>query len=172
MKITGGELKNKTITFVDQSVVRPTSSRVREAIFSMLGQDLSGLSFLDAFGGSGIMAIEAFSRGASSVFVSEINSKVYRSIRKSIDELDANISVLKIDANTMIKRQRWDVIFLDPPYDMDVRPFLKASYDSVEHYIVVETNKLMDLEDCPVPWVRWKLKRYGNSKITIFKKNN
>ena len=68
MKITGGIYKGRVVQFRKHPSVRPTSSRVREALFSMLGQDLNGRTFLDAFGGSGIMALEACSRGAEQPF--------------------------------------------------------------------------------------------------------
>ena len=64
MRITGGSLRGRVVPGKVRPGVRPTSSRVREALFSMVGQDLEGVRVLDAFGGSGLLSFEAYSRGA------------------------------------------------------------------------------------------------------------
>ncbi|MCE7957512.1 MAG: 16S rRNA (guanine(966)-N(2))-methyltransferase RsmD, partial [Acidobacteria bacterium ACB2] len=70
LRITGGHLRGRVLEGVPAGV-RPTASRVREALFSMVGQDLRGWSVLDAFGGTGLLALEAVSRGAAPVVVVE-----------------------------------------------------------------------------------------------------
>ena len=65
MRITGGTLKGRVLPVPVSSGVRPTSSRVREALFSMVGNHLDGVTWLDAFGGAGLTALEASSRGAA-----------------------------------------------------------------------------------------------------------
>ena len=77
MRITGGKFKNRIVRTTEQKAVRPTSAKIREAIFSMIGQNLEEKSFLDAFGGSGIMGLEARSRGAYPVLISEKNNTVF-----------------------------------------------------------------------------------------------
>ena len=79
MRITGGTLKGRVLPVPVSSGVRPTSSRVREALFSMVGNHLDGVTWLDAFGGAGLTALEASSRGAA-VTVFEKNGRAYRDI--------------------------------------------------------------------------------------------
>ena len=62
LRVTGGVLRGRVLPAPLPEGVRPTSARTREALFSIVGQDLEGLSFLDAFGGAGLIAIEAWSR--------------------------------------------------------------------------------------------------------------
>ena len=79
IRITGGELRGRLIQGVPEGV-RPTAGRVREALFSMVGQALQGWSALDAFGGTGLLAFEAASRGAAPVTVVELRRPVARQI--------------------------------------------------------------------------------------------
>ena len=172
MKITGGKLKNRVIPSPKQQIVRPTSSKVREAIFSMIGQDLQGIVFLDAFGGSGVMAIEACSRGVESVWVSEKDPRVQRWLKRTFASFPISVTLMKKDAKQVIPMREWDIVFFDPPYAMDVSPFLRLAYESVRLFIIVETEKNTTLSSFPVEWERWKMKVYGNSKVTILRRKN
>jgi len=172
MKITGGQFRNRAIFLPKQNLVRPTSAKVREAIFSMIGQDLQSLSFLDAFGGSGIMAIEAYSRGARPVVVCEKNKVVQGYIVKNIAHLKADIFLKKQSAEEVIASKKWDIIFLDPPYKMDIAPFMKLAFSTAQQFIVAETEKNGLTLDAAADWDEWRVKIYGTSKITIFRRRS
>ena len=98
--------------------MRPTSDRVREALFSILG-DLTGLRVLDLFAGSGAVGIEALSRGAASATLVESDRAALEAIRANLAPLgDAAADVVRADAVAWLggKRGPYDLVFLDPPY--------------------------------------------------------
>ncbi|MDR0323834.1 MAG: RsmD family RNA methyltransferase [Treponema sp.] len=116
MRITGGVLKGRKV-LVPSGIIRPSMDRMRESVFACLG-DLSGLSFLDIFTGSGIIALEAASRGA--VFIEAVEQDKLK--RKTLLE-NVSISPYRINCRFMpaelyIKRAKtpFDIIFLDPPF--------------------------------------------------------
>ena len=77
MKITGGRSRGRLLTSLKGMDIRPTSSKVREAIFNLLGQDMSGIKVLDVFAGTGILGIEALSRGAEeAIFIDKSNQSI------------------------------------------------------------------------------------------------
>lgn len=127
LRIGGGELRSRVITFPDAEGLRPTPDRVRETLFNWLGQTLYGKHCLDLFAGSGALGIEAASRGAAHVVMVEKNPLVFRALRENVRKLEcANISLRNQDGLEFVRRdaQRYDVIFLDPPFQSDYLPGL------------------------------------------------
>ncbi|MEO7621540.1 MAG: 16S rRNA (guanine(966)-N(2))-methyltransferase RsmD, partial [Gallionella sp.] len=115
------------ITFPDAEGLRPTPDRVRETLFNWLGQTLHGRTCLDLFAGSGALGFEAASRGAKQVMMVEINRTVLRSLQKNASTLGCvNVVVVGQDGLEFASRneQRYDVIFLDPPFQSDYLPKL------------------------------------------------
>ena len=115
------------ITFPDAEGLRPTPDRVRETLFNWMGQTLYGKNCLDLFAGSGALGFEAASRGAERVMMVEINRTVLRALQENINKLGcANVFVQGQDGLEFASRneQRYDVIFLDPPFQSDYLPKL------------------------------------------------
>ena len=115
------------ITFPDAEGLRPTPDRVRETLFNWLGQTLYGKTCLDLFAGSGALGFEAASRGAERVVMVEMNRAVLRALQENINKLGcANVVVIAQDGLEFTSRneQRYDVIFLDPPFQSDYLPRL------------------------------------------------
>ena len=176
MQVTGGIFRNRRIHIKNQKGVRPTSSKVREAIFSMLGQDLTGRSFLDSFGGSGIMGVEALSRGASPVRITERTGRTVRQIRQACQDLSNELQIMQCDAGVGLL-ENWDIVFLDPPYRMSVIPFVRQALLTTNHTIVVETSSdqpldlsLLRTEMALRSWSVDRPKVYGSSLITILQR--
>jgi 16S rRNA (guanine966-N2)-methyltransferase len=99
---------------------RPTSDRVREALFSTLG-DVRGLAVLDLFAGSGALGIEALSRGAASVTFVDSAPRAIRAVQENLHALGAQAEVRRQDARGFLRNARaqsreYDLVFLDPPY--------------------------------------------------------
>lgn len=120
MRITGGELKGRIIKCPD-GVIRPAMDRMRESVFSILG-DLSGKSFLDLFSGSGTIAIEAVSRGAAHVELCEKDKIKIKTVLENVSVTEKEMGV-KIRCHFMavelfVKRckAQFDYIFFDPPF--------------------------------------------------------
>jgi 16S rRNA (guanine(966)-N(2))-methyltransferase RsmD len=129
MRITGGVLRGRTLIGQVPPGVRPTAAKVREALFSMIGQDLEGHSLLDAFGGMGLFAFEAFSRGAAPITIVEHHRRTAEGIRAQAAHLGVPIDLRVDDARKILDAPGapWDIIFLDPPYAEDPLPWAQRA---------------------------------------------
>ena len=118
MRITGGILSGRKIS-VPQGAqeIRPSMDRMRESLFASLG-DITGLSFLDIFTGSGIIALEAASRGASPVEAVEQDKLKRKILLENVSISPVRINCHFIPAELFIKRSKtsFNIIFLDPPF--------------------------------------------------------
>ena len=130
MKILAGKYKNRPLKTPKGDRTRPTASKVRESIFSILQNQIEGARFLDLFAGSGSMGLEALSRGAESAVFIEKNRLAASCIRENLAKLGIIASVLQQDAQTALKRltkekEQFDIIYIDPPYSLDILPLLE-----------------------------------------------
>ena len=118
MRITGGTLKGRIIN-VPKGIIRPSMDRMRESIFACLG-DITGLSFLDIFSGSGIIALEAASRGAARVEAVEQDKLKGTTLLQNVSISPIRINCRFMSAELFVKRaankEPFDIIFLDPPF--------------------------------------------------------
>lgn len=115
------------ISFPDAEGLRPTPDRVRETLFNWLGQTLYGRTCLDLFAGSGALGFEAASRGAERVVMVEMNRTALRALQDNVIKLGCtNVFIHGQDGLEFAFRdaQRYDVIFLDPPFQSDFLPKL------------------------------------------------
>ncbi len=133
VRIGGGNWRSRLIKFGDSQGLRPTPDRVRQTLFNWLGQDLTGKTCLDLFAGTAVLGFEALSRNAKSTVIIEKTSTVYSAILENKAMLKAeNAQVMNMDALTFLSKnpQKFDVIFLDPPYNQNwlaqVLPLLPA----------------------------------------------
>lgn len=132
VRITGGRLRSRRIRFAASEDLRPTPDRVRETLFNWLGQDLAGRTALDLFAGSGILGVEAWSRGAAWVGFVERSARVATTLRQNLDELDipaGQCALWTMDAMSWLQRAAheastldgWpgrpiDLVLIDPPF--------------------------------------------------------
>ena len=124
IRITGGRLRGMSIQVLSNEVARYTSSKVRQAIFNMIG-DIEGRSVLELFAGSGSFSIEALSRGAASATLVEANRKMTDLIAKNLARTGLNkyCQVIHMDVRYAVpllfgRKCTYDIIFMDPPYEM------------------------------------------------------
>jgi 16S rRNA (guanine966-N2)-methyltransferase len=117
VSVTGGELRGRRL-HVPKAGVRPTTGRVREAIFSMLG-DIAGAGVLDLFAGSGALAIEALSRGAAAATLVDTNPAAARRNLEAL-ELSGRARAVRADAIRFLRRseEAFDLVLCDPPYTL------------------------------------------------------
>jgi len=121
VRINAGEWRSRIIKFPDAIGLRPTPERVRQTVFNWLGQDLSGLSCLDLFAGTGVMGFEALSRGALTATLVEKSTPAYKALIENKQLLKAEQASLRHqDALQFLSQnsQKFNLIFLDPPYHM------------------------------------------------------
>ena len=119
MRIVGGQWRSRLLPVAGLASVRPTPDRVRETLFNWLGQDLRGMRCLDLFAGSGILGLEAASRGATQVTLVERDAAAHATLRETIKTLQATqVELIRGDALEFARRckQPHNVVFLDPPY--------------------------------------------------------
>jgi len=119
MRVVAGQFRGRRLTAPRGTSVRPTSDRVREALFSILGDRVVDARVLDLFAGSGALAIEALSRGAASATLVESDRAAVDAIRANLEPLeDAQSQVVKADVLRWLAAERgpYDLVFADPPY--------------------------------------------------------
>lgn len=122
MRVVAGRYGGRSLVAPRGRATRPTSDRVREALFSLLGPALvEGVRVLDLFAGSGALAIEALSRGASSAVLVDTSVAAVAAVRRNLSSLDAEAEVVRMPALRYLERARaagrqYDLVFLDPPY--------------------------------------------------------
>ena len=132
VRIIGGQWRRTRLKVIDKPGLRPTPDRVRETLFNWLGQDLSGWRCVDAFAGTGVLGLEAASRGAAQVLMVEQDAVLVRNLQDNAMRLQASmVSVQRGDAVTALGRlpaASVDLVFIDPPFDGPwFEPALKAA---------------------------------------------
>jgi 16S rRNA (guanine966-N2)-methyltransferase len=127
VRIIGGQYRSRLLRVAARPGLRPTPDRVRETLFNWLGQDLSGAACLDLFAGSGALGFEAASRGASRVVLIESDRAALKTLEESRIALGAaQVEIIGGDAGAYLERarERFDVVFLDPPFRQNALPAL------------------------------------------------
>jgi len=129
VRIVGGRWRSRLIDVPARPDLRPTPDRVRETLFNWLGQRLDGCACLDLYAGSGALGFEAASRGAARVVMVEADRAVLAALRRSRERLAAEqVEIVVGDALKYLARagERFDVVFLDPPFRQNALPALLA----------------------------------------------
>lgn len=119
MRVIAGEFRSRKLRSLPGTTIRPTPDRLRESLFNILAPRLPGTVFLDAYAGTGAVAIEALSRGAERAILFETNRAALEVIQDNISSLGltARTEVVRAKALQVLARHPADIVFLDPPYD-------------------------------------------------------
>lgn len=150
MRVIGGKARGRRLKVPKGQAVRPTSDRVKEALFNILSHDLSGIKLLDLFAGTGNVSIEAISRGAAEAILIDSSDKSGKVIRENLRRLGftdrATVRVAPVSqALRSLARQgeSFDVIFLDPPYQ---RNWVKACLEAIERASLLRASGTLVVE--------------------------
>ncbi len=175
IKLTGGTLRGRALAAEVPEGVRPTSSRTREALFSILGQDLSDVSFLDAFGGSGATALEAYSRGASPVIVVEKNPTARAVIGTNAAAFKAPLDLRNMDAAGLVSAEgvaltQADVVYLDPPFDQEIGPWVTRLGPCALHVLVAEARTGAVFPETAGELPLDRVRTYGDSTLAVYRR--
>jgi 16S rRNA (guanine966-N2)-methyltransferase len=174
VRVIAGRLGGRPLHAPRGSVTRPTSDRVREALFSILGE-VDDARVLDLFAGSGALAIEALSRGAASATLVDSSAAAIATIRRNLETLGLSAEVHRQRALAYLERARaarrqYDLVFLDPPYRhagtlaLELCAALQPVL-SPDARVVAESDRRAPLElDSPLLDER----RYGDTLIRIY----
>ncbi len=150
MRVVSGEFGGRPLKTLDGKITRPTSDKVRGAIFNMIGPYFNGGRVLDLFAGSGGLAIEAVSRGMSAAVLVEKNRKAQAIIQDNIimTKAENRFTLLKMEAERAIDclTGRFDLVFLDPPYAKEtivatIEALAAKNLLSEQVMVVCETDK-------------------------------
>lgn len=170
MRLTGGHASGRVIRVGAVDGVRPTSGRVREALFSIVGQDLSGLRVLDAFGGSGLLGFEAWSRGGAVTIVDK-RRKVLAAIRATAADLGADVTVVGADALKLEGLlEPFDLVFADPPYAFDPADTLAALEGMVADRIVYEAHAKTALPETVGALTLDRVRTFGGTSLAFYRR--
>jgi 16S rRNA (guanine(966)-N(2))-methyltransferase RsmD len=171
VRVVAGAFKGRRLHAPSGRRTRPTGDKVREALFSILG-DVSGLRVLDLFAGSGALGIEALSRGAAAVVFVDSDARAAAAIRRNLDAVGASADVRRRDALRFLAGGaggRYDLVFADPPYDAAVQfagPLSERLPSLLNDgaRIVTESDKRTPLTlDLPLVLER----TYGDTRIAV-----
>lgn len=180
MRVITGTARGITLKTPDGMLTRPTSDRVKEALFSIIQFDLPGARVLDLFGGTGQLGIEALSRGATSAVFVDAREDACRLIRENLKrtKLEQNAKVLRSDYLDYLKRstEKFNIILLDPPY---AEVFLENAMKIITEIDILESAGIIIAErplGKDMPWeypgyVRSRDYKYGNTLITVYRKD-
>lgn len=176
MNITGGMYNGRKIKAPDEKVVRPTLSKVRMSVFNTLYSiigEFEGKSFLDMFGGSGIMGLESLSRGFKKVVVFEKNKSVSEIIKSNYNTLGLKPNLFVGDSIKLLKKltETFDVIYIDPPYNSDL---YSKMCENAEIFIPVTKDETVFVFECDEDKIfpafeLIKQKKYGDKVLTFCK---
>jgi 16S rRNA (guanine(966)-N(2))-methyltransferase RsmD len=175
VRIIGGAWRSRLIAFPPRKDLRPTGDRVRETLFNWLGQDLTGLSCLDLFAGSGALGFEGASRGARRVVMVENDAAVVRALAASRDALGADaVELRRADALEFLRSDAgvYDVVFLDPPFKSGYWPRLAPLLPPRLSPGALVYHEGAAPPDLPPGWEMWKQGRAGQVHYQLLRWTN
>ena len=168
VRIIGGRWRSRIIAFPGSPDLRPTPDRVRETLFNWIGQDLSGKSCLDLFSGSGALSFESASRGALRVVAVESDPKIVHALQANLQKLEAEgVELIAIDAIKFLAsdHRTFDIIFLDPPYRLELLPELLRLLPS---HLAEDGLVYIEAETLPVLASEWQVWRSGRAGMVSY----
>jgi len=157
MRIISGKYKNKTLESPKSDSTHPMGERERTAVFNMLG-NLEGKTVLDLFAGTGALGIETLSRGAASCTFVENNAKAFACLKENLTGIDEECKAIKQDAYKFGSETKYDIVFVDPPYN-------QFSQDILEFKKLLAENGIMVVSS-PEP-INNGSRKYANCYITL-----
>ena len=178
MRVISGIAAHRKLVSPPGNEIRPTTDRIKETLFNILAPNLYGADFLDLCAGSGQIGIEALSRGAAScVFVDEGKTAI-DCIKKNVEvlnELDSPYDIYRMSASSAISKlytsgKRFDIIFMDPPYDKEIEKEVLLMIDRYpvlkeDGFIVVEASDETEFDYLQGTHLEiTREKKYGSNK--------
>ena len=179
MRIVGGKYRHRLIIYPDDMEhTRPTKDRIREAIFSALG-DITNSETLDLYAGSGAMGLESLSRGSKTCAFVDVSPIAIKTIKNNLENLKIDskeyILIKDKDINALERfktlNQKFDLVFLDPPYEQGqyqqiVDLLINKELLKDNAIIVIEANRDVNLEN--IEYQKKKDYHYGEIKVFIY----
>ena len=176
MRVITGTARGRRLKTPDNYDIRPTTDNVKESLFNILQFDIEGRRVLDLFAGTGQLGIECLSRGAANVTFVDKDRNAVKIVRENLKSCGLNATVLQEDALRILERgQKYDLIFVDPPYDSDLYEAVLDRINLVDilsegGIIVCEARRERGLPEMTAPYRKCKESCYGKVKLCLYKK--
>lgn len=173
MRIISGKYKGKKLNGFNIDGTRPTMDRVKESLFAMIQNHINGSTVLDLFAGSGALGLEAISNGAKKCYLVDNNQIAIKTIKENSINIKEDINIINIDYKKFLKetKEKFDIIFLDPPYQSNQ---LNKALKIIEERNLLNENGIIICEYEKIePITNLKLlknKSYGPKNIKIYGK--
>jgi 16S rRNA (guanine966-N2)-methyltransferase len=181
MRVIAGEYGGRALRAPRGHRVRPTADRVKESLFSILGQRLEGARVLDLFAGSGALGLEALSRGASEAVFVENDPVAARVLRENIGCLGCGgrASILQAGLPGAVARisGSFDLVFLDPPYGRGLacealKALAQGDLVAGRGLVVVEHSRRDELPEQAGPFCCIDRRRYGETELSFYERRD
>ena len=179
MRVISGSARGRRLKELPGMDTRPTTDQVKESIFNIIQFDIEGRRVLDLFAGTGQMGIEALSRGAAHATFVDLAPAAAKIVRENV-ELTRFTDVSKVvqtdwRAFLLSCREKFDLIFLDPPYKTDQLENAMQTIAAIdilsEHGIMIcESSLDKELPELAAPYEKGKEYRYGKIKVTLYRR--
>jgi len=177
MRIISGSARGRRLKELPGMDTRPTTDKVKESLFNIIQFDIEGRRVLDLFGGTGQLGIEALSRGAGWCTFVDMNRQAAAIIRENVKTVGFSdvATVQQVDAVAFLSgcREKFDLIFLDPPYQTQllencIQAVAKFDILSEHGIMVCESALEKQLPELEVPYEKGREYRYGKIKLTVY----
>lgn len=180
MRIISGEHRGRKLLEFAGRDIRPTTDRVKESMFNLIQEYISGAEVLDMFGGSGALSLEALSRGAAYAVCIDKDRRAVDIIRKNAQTLNYTdkCEILNDDSFEYLRKcgRSFDIVFLDPPYNKNL---IEPALSGISEYNILSDDGIAVLESDDTDFFGEtegleiiKQRKYGRSYITVYKKRN
>ena len=173
MRIISGRYRGMVLAEFKGESIRPTADRVKESLFNIIQSRILNANVLDMFCGSGNLGLECLSRGAEFVHFNDISRDSLQVLKKNLSRVEGNYKITNSDFSSCIKDEKYDIIFIDPPYASDaginaLKLIAKGNNLSEDGIAVFERDRAFEGEINGLKKVDER--KYGKTYLTFFKK--
>ena len=178
MRVITGSARGRKLKTPENYDIRPTTDNVKESVFNIIQFDIEGRRILDLFAGTGQLGIECLSRGAASAVFVDQSREAVKIVKDNLKACGLSGTVVQSDALSFLRTcGKFDIIFVDPPYDSDLYESVLNTVNSIDilsdgGIIVCESRRERALPELSAPYKKRREYTYGKVKLCIYTKEN
>ena len=178
MRVITGSARGRKLKTPENYDIRPTTDNVKESVFNIIQFDIEGRRVLDLFAGTGQLGIECLSRGASSAVFVDQSREAVKIVKDNLKTCGLSGTVVQADALSFLRTcGKFDIIFVDPPYDSDLYESVLNTVNSIDilsdgGIIICESRRERALPEMTAPYKKRREYTYGKVKLCIYTKEN
>ena len=178
MRVITGSARGRKLKTPENYDIRPTTDNVKESVFNIIQFDIEGRRVLDLFAGTGQLGIECLSRGASSAVFVDQSREAVKIVKDNLKTCGLSGTVVQSDALSFLRTcGKFDIIFVDPPYDSDLYESVLNTVNSIDilsdgGIIICESRRERALPEMTAPYKKRRAYTYGKVKLCIYTKEN